>query len=95
MMVALKRTGCFDNLSGLVVGGMTEMNDNQIPFGKSAIEIIQDVLSNFNFPICFDFPAGHLDDNNPLIMGRKAELQISENSCSLKFNSWFLYILKE
>jgi len=86
MMISLKRAGCFDKLSGLVVGGMTEMNDNDVPFGKNAEEIIQDVLSVFDFPICFGFPAGHMDDNNPLIMGRKAELLVEEKGCGLKFN---------
>lgn len=76
MMVNLKRSGKLDQLSGLIVGGMTDMKDNQIPFGKTANEIIYDAVKEFDYPLCFDFPAGHLDNNLALVMGRKASLTV-------------------
>ena len=48
MMMSLKRNGKLAKLKGLIVGGMNEMNDNQILFGKSAEEIIQDTIKEFN-----------------------------------------------
>src|ERR1017187_6931867 len=59
MMINLKRSGKLGNLAGLVVGGMTGMKDNAIPFGKTAEEIILDAVKDYNFPVCFNFPAGH------------------------------------
>jgi muramoyltetrapeptide carboxypeptidase len=78
MMMALKRAGKLDKLKGLIVGGMTKMNDNTIPFGKTANEIISDVVKDYQFPVCYDFPAGHQDANLALIMGRKVHLSIDK-----------------
>lgn len=85
MLMNLKRNGYFNNLKGLIVGGMTSMHDNAIPFGKNAKEIILDVVSEFNFPVVFDFPAGHLKDNSALVLGRNVELEVGKNKTSLKF----------
>lgn len=71
MMMCLKRAGKLDKLKGLIVGGMTKMNDNTVPFGKSANEIIAGMVKEFKYPVCFDFPAGHQEMNLALIMGRK------------------------
>ena len=73
----------FENLKGLIVGGMTDMHDNSIPFGKNVKEIILDITSEFNFPVVFDFPAGHLNDNSALIFGRKIELKVDENETEI------------
>ena len=75
----------FDQLEGLIVGGMTQMNDNEIPFGKSAEEIILSICSEYNFPIAFNFPAGHVDDNRALIMGRIVDLEVGDNEVNLFF----------
>ena len=85
MMMNLKRVGILKDLSGLVVGGMSDMNDNAIAYGKSVLEIISEAVSDYNYPVCFGFPAGHIDDNRTLIMGRNATLNVSKN-CSLKFS---------
>lgn len=86
MMINLKRNGYFNQLAGLVVGGMTKMNDNDIPFGKTAEEIILDVLSEYNFPIVFNFPAGHVADNRSLHLGRKVTLDVTEEYAKLNFD---------
>ena len=85
MMQNLKRNGLLKDLNGLVVGGMSDMNDNTIPFGKTAKEIIAEAVSAYNYPVCFDFPAGHILDNRALILGRKVTLEVSDNSVSLNF----------
>ena len=86
MMLSLKRSGCFEGIAGLVVGGLTDLNDNKVPFGKNAEEIISEIMSDYNIPVCFGFPAGHLNHNNPIIMGRQAEFIVENRGCSLKFN---------
>ena len=85
MMMNLKRNGMLENLAGLIVGGMTEMNDNPIPFGKNAKEIIFDAVEEYNYPVCFNFPAGHIEDNRALIMGRELELNVKSSMISLQF----------
>lgn len=84
MMMNLKRNGKFTKLKGLVVGGMSDMNDNAIPFGQKTEEIILAHAKEYNFPICFGFPAGHLDDNRTLVFGKECTLEINENGVILK-----------
>ncbi|MAZ29172.1 MAG: LD-carboxypeptidase [Cytophagaceae bacterium] len=87
MMMNLKRNGLLKNLCGLIVGGLTKMHDNSVPFGKNAKEIIWDAVKDFDYPVCFDFPAGHLDDNRTLIMGREATLNVLDNNVTLDFKN--------
>ena len=86
MMLNLKRNGFFENLKGLIVGGMTDMNDNSVPFGKSAEEIIMEIVENYDFPVVFNFPAGHIEDNQVLILGTEVTLEVSEKNTTLTFN---------
>ncbi|MDY0198750.1 MAG: LD-carboxypeptidase [Tenuifilaceae bacterium] len=85
MMMNLKRNGKLRGLAGLIVGGMTDMNDNTIPYGKTALEIIREMVEGYNYPVCFDFPAGHQKENVALIMGRAVNLKVDENGTTLEF----------
>lgn len=78
MMMNLKRNGKLSGLAGLIVGGMTEMKDNPIPFGKTAEEIIHDAVKEYNFPVVYGFPAGHIPNNYPLILGSEVTLNVTE-----------------
>ena len=85
MMMQLKLSGKLSQLAGLVVGGMTDMKDNTIPFGKDVKHIIWDAVKDYNYPVCFDLPAGHIDRNLALYLGKEVELMISEEGTKLKF----------
>ena len=87
MMLSLKRASKLNHLAGLVVGGMTEMKDNTVPFGKTVQQIILDAVSEYNYPVCFDFPAGHVDKNLALILGRKAKLKVTSDKVELDYLS--------
>jgi muramoyltetrapeptide carboxypeptidase len=78
MMQNLKRGGKLSLLAGLIVGDMIEMKDNKVAFGKTAEEIISETIAAFPYPVAFGFPAGHSGDNRAIIMGRNAELVVSE-----------------
>lgn len=84
MMMNLKYGGKLDKLKGLVIGGMTKMNDNEISFGKKAYEIIHDAVKDFDFPVCYNFPTGHIENNLALVFGKETELEIKENKVFLK-----------
>ena len=79
MMQALKRAGMLENLSGLLVGGMNDMNDNTIPFGKTAEEIIRDVVSEYTYPVAFNISAGHINENLPLLFGKEVSFTVATN----------------
>ncbi len=78
MMRALKRAGKLSNLKGLIVGGLTQIHDNAHPFGQNAEEVIAEVVSEYDYPVCFGFPAGHFDDNCVLIFGQKSRLEVTK-----------------
>lgn len=85
MMMNLKFAGKLEKLKGLIVGGMTDMNDNQIPYGKTAYEIIRDAIDEYHFPVCYNFPAGHIENNLALVLGNKIAMEISEQETTVKF----------
>jgi muramoyltetrapeptide carboxypeptidase len=85
MMLSLKRCGCFEGLQGLVVGSFIKMHDNEIPWGKNAHEIILDITKKYAFPIVFNFPAGHIHDNNTLIFGKTISLEVNDKETIMKF----------
>ncbi len=85
MMWNLKRSGKLTNLKGLIVGSFTEMKDNDIPFGQTAEQIIMEHVKEFDFPVCFNFPAGHINDNRALIFGRKVNMLVEEQNVSLTY----------
>ena len=86
MMMNLKRSGFLKNLKALIIGGMTEMKDNKVYFGKTAEEIIVDLVKEYNYPVILNFPAGHIADNRALILGREISLEIQKSKVTLSFN---------
>lgn len=83
MMINLKRNGKLDLLKALIVGGMTQMKDNAIPFGKTAEEIIFNYIQEFSYPVCFHFPAGHQANNQAVPFGLTTQLKIAPDQVLL------------
>ena len=77
MMHALKRAGKLEHLKGLIVGGLTQIHDNSHPFGMTVEEVIAEAVAGYDYPLCFGFPAGHLDDNRALFLGQKAKIEVT------------------
>jgi muramoyltetrapeptide carboxypeptidase len=85
MMRNLKRANKLKNLAGLIVGGFSEVKDNNIPFGQTVPQIIMDVVQEYKYPICFDFPAGHIPDNCSLIFGKNVNLSVNNEDVVVAF----------
>jgi muramoyltetrapeptide carboxypeptidase len=87
MVQNLRLAGWFKGLAGLIVGGMSDMRDKNTddPFGATAEGIIASALGNTTYPVCMGFPAGHIDDNRALILGRPSELHVSANQATLRY----------
>lgn len=85
MLQNLKRNGYFENLNGLIVGGMTKMHDNNVSFGKTVEQIIEEITASYDFPVVFDFPFGHIENNYSLLLGAEAELVVSEEQVKLSY----------
>ncbi len=78
MMHCLKRAGKLSHLKGLIVGGLTQIKDNTHPFGQSVEEVIAEAVSEYDYPVCFGFPAGHFDDNRAVFFGINSRLMVTD-----------------
>ena len=78
MMHALKRAGKLARLKGLIVGGLTQIHDNSHPFGMTAEEVIAEAVTEYDYPVCFSFPAGHFDDNRAVFFGLDSRLLVTD-----------------
>ncbi|NRS88727.1 muramoyltetrapeptide carboxypeptidase [Flavobacterium sp. 7E] len=85
MMMNLKRNGCLESVKGIIVGSMTKMKDNDIPWGKDAVAIIEDVTKRYNIPVIYNFPAGHIRDNRALILGSTVTMEVTNKTSTVNF----------
>lgn len=84
MMIQLKRAGKLKNLAGLIVGHFSDCQDNNVPFGKTADEIIQEAVAEYDFPVCYGFPVGHEPENWAMPVGREVILEVKTDGVFLK-----------
>jgi muramoyltetrapeptide carboxypeptidase len=82
MFFALKKSGILDRITGLIIGGMTDLKDTAVPFGMTIEEIILQHFTYSRIPIAFGAPIGHIDDNQAVIVGAEVELEVN-NAFSL------------
>jgi muramoyltetrapeptide carboxypeptidase len=85
MMTSLRLTGKLNNLAAMIVGGMEKMEQGNVTYNKSSEEIILDIAGHYNYPIIFNFPAGHISDNRAVYMGREAVIKQNGLEASLTF----------
>jgi muramoyltetrapeptide carboxypeptidase len=83
MLYQLKRSGKLKNLAALIVGDFTDMQDTDRPFGKNIYEIINDIVSEYDYPVCYNFPVGHGNENVALKVGMKYTLDVSKKESNL------------
>jgi muramoyltetrapeptide carboxypeptidase len=83
MMRMLKRSGKLAKLKGLIIGAFNEIQTEQIPFGQTPEEVIKELVQEYGYPVCFNFPTGHIDDNKALTLGREIELKVED--CAVVF----------
>ncbi|WP_343635370.1 LD-carboxypeptidase [Fluviicola sp.] len=82
MLWAFRYAGVFDRIAGLIVGGMTDMKDTATPTAWNVEELILEHTKYRSFPIAFDAPVGHINDNRAFICGREATFEVTENHIS-------------
>jgi len=85
MMRVLKRKGKLSKLKGLIVGAFNEIPEESIPFGQTPEEVIWDLVKEYDYPVCFNFPTGHIEDNRAMVLGKNVSLNVNQNNVQLKF----------
>jgi muramoyltetrapeptide carboxypeptidase len=84
MLYQLKRAGKLSKLAGLIVGGFTDMKDTITPFGQTAYEIIRDIVSEYDYPVCYGFPVSHDKANYALKIGAGYKLKVGKSKVLLE-----------
>nr|WP_134198859.1 LD-carboxypeptidase [Meridianimaribacter flavus] len=85
MLQSLKRAGYFDNCAGVIVGDMSKLRKNTTLWGTSIEQLILDALADYDFPIAFNMPAGHEDDNRAMFLGRTVQLTVGTEQSTVVF----------
>lgn len=85
MLQSMKRAGYFDECAGVLVGDMSKLRKNTTFWGSSVEQLILDALSEYDFPIAFNMPAGHEKDNRAMILGRMIEMKVGIEQSTLVF----------
>ena len=85
MMRMLKRAGKLAQLKGLIIGAFNEVGEESIPFGQTPEEVIWELVKEYDYPMCFNFPCGHIDDNRAMVLGKSVSLSVNKQSVDLKF----------
>jgi muramoyltetrapeptide carboxypeptidase len=83
MLHAFKLAGIFNQISGLILGGFTEMEDTDVPFGKTIEELISEQVVNLGIPVAFNVPIGHIPNNQAVVVGRTVTLTVNQTKSTL------------
>jgi muramoyltetrapeptide carboxypeptidase len=86
MLLNLKRAGKLERLKGLAVGGLTKMKDDTPPYGFTAKELVLQAVEEYDYPLAFGVPAGHIEDNRALQLGAQVTLKVGEKETELRFD---------
>lgn len=85
MLWNLKRSKRLDKLKGLIIGEFViKPDDPGEDFGISLKEMVMEKVKNFHYPVCFDFPVGHVRENYALKCAVTHRLSVSEQGTILQ-----------
>lgn len=85
MLRMLKRAGKLAKLKGLIVGAFNEISPEKIPFGQTAEEVIWTIVKEYDYPVCFNFPCGHIDNNLTMVVGANVHLKIDSKTVKFRY----------
>jgi muramoyltetrapeptide carboxypeptidase len=85
MLTSIKLSGKLEGLSALVVGGMHKIEDGKLPWGKNIEETILTIVDDYDYPVLFNFPAGHIADNRALYIGRQVRIEVRNDKGTMLF----------
>lgn len=83
MIYRMKAAGIFDRIKGLIVGRFANAPANK-DFNHIN-EVFHSVIKDYDFPVCYNFPTGHVEENYPLIEGATVTLNVDADFSTLEF----------
>ena len=85
MIYRMKAAGIFDRVKGLIVGRFANAPANK-DFNHIN-EVFHSVIKDYDFPVCYNFPVGHVEENYPLIEGATVTLTVGDGYSTLEFQN--------
>ena len=85
MLRMLKRAGKLANLNGLIIGAFNEIEAEKISFGQTVDEVIWDIVKEYDYPVCFNFPTGHIENNLSMVLGAEVSLKTETNNVQFRY----------
>lgn len=75
MMNNLRLSGVLSQISALIVGQFSDCDDDP-SMGESIYETILRAVSDYDYPVLFNFPAGHVENNLPIWLHAQTEIHM-------------------
>ena len=85
MLRMLKRAGKLSHLKGLIIGAFNEIEEEKISFGQTADQVICEIVQEYDYPVCFNFPTGHIENNLCMTLGAEINLKVETNNVQFKY----------
>jgi muramoyltetrapeptide carboxypeptidase len=79
----LKLKGTFDNLAALLVGQFTDYKPSADH--TDMYSMIRSMVADYHFPVAFNLPVGHIEQNHPLLLNHPVTATITPTSLTLSY----------
>jgi muramoyltetrapeptide carboxypeptidase len=80
LLYHLRLAGILPRLAGLIVGQFTKHRGDDT---TAMQDMIHDMVADYDYPVAFDFPIGHVPRNIPIVEGSTATLEVSTDKVTL------------
>lgn len=83
MLYTLRLNGTLARTKALIVGQFTDYKpsvDHQCMY-----DMIEKMVADYDFPVAYNFPVGHVDYNLPILEGAQANLTVTKDKVRLTF----------
>ncbi|MBS0011993.1 MAG: LD-carboxypeptidase [Bacteroidales bacterium] len=85
MITGLSLAGVLKDLRGLIIGGLTDIRESDHRYAVNKEDIIMESVGKYDFPVAFDFPAGHTEDNRAVALGSLIHMEVAGSKASLHY----------
>ncbi|MBC7417827.1 MAG: LD-carboxypeptidase [Pedobacter sp.] len=85
MIRMMDRAGKLKDLKAIIFGAFNEIQPEKVSFGQSAEEVLWEVVKKYDYPVCFNFPIGHIDNNMAMVLGEMITLEVEPNIVKFKY----------
>ena len=83
MMRNLKMSGVLAQIGGLIVGQFSDCEDDPA-MNCTVYETIKEAVAEYDYPVLFNAPFGHVEYNLPIWFGKEAQLSVTAEGATIQ-----------